>query len=120
MSQQKLLAEQRRGSLLPPVGRRSRHGLSPDALGGLLARQRGLCPVCGDPLGATYSIDHDHALARTHPHGEMTGCGSCVRGALHLECNSVVGFARDRPETLEGAARYLRAWYNLKRHESHT
>lgn len=74
------------------------YGLAPGGYEALLAIQGGTCPIChrGDGHGAKrFAIDHDH----------LTGE---VRGALHSECNRLLGWARDNPEVFDRAAYYLR------------
>lgn len=74
------------------------YGLAEGAYEALLEIQGGTCPICqrGDGHGAKrFAIDHDHA----------TGA---VRGALHSECNRLLGWARDNPEVFDRAAAYLR------------
>jgi hypothetical protein len=45
---------------------------------------------------ATWNIDHDHQTGK-------------VRGLLCGFCNSLLGYAKDDPATLESAIRYLEA-----------
>lgn len=82
---------------------RKRYGISLDDLRAMFDYQHGLCAVCDEPLppidqkiGTTgTNIDHCHVTGR-------------IRGLLHARCNSMLGHAKDRPEVLEKAARYLR------------
>lgn len=63
-----------------------------------LKDQGGRCDICGadKPEGnGTWHVDHDHA----------TGA---VRGLLCLNCNALLGHARDSELILEFAAAYLR------------
>jgi hypothetical protein len=89
--------------------RRSRHGLSPNEIDALLRAQRGVCAICGtrDPGQVSWSVDHDHALALTHPHNLNFGCRYCVRGLLCESCNSMLGRARDNSAVLRAGADYL-------------
>lgn len=62
--------------------------------------QGGQCAICkteiGRPseVGVTTHIDHDHDTGK-------------VRGLLCPHCNLMLGHAKDNPETLRTAARYL-------------
>lgn len=66
----------------------------------LLARQRGLCAICGSdkPGGrGLMHVDHDHATGR-------------VRGLLCNACNRAIGQMADDPVRLRAAADYLESW----------
>lgn len=73
------------------------YGLTEDDVTKLKVKQEGRCAICRERLlsGTGTHIDHDHA----------TGC---VRGLLCPFCNHMLGNARDNPEYLIEAARYLR------------
>lgn len=92
-----------------PTGSR-RHGLSMDIISGMAAKQGGRCAICRGPLPLTPIVDHDHALAATHPHRTERGCSRCVRGLLCDSDNLLLGFAKDDPRILLSAVAYLRAW----------
>ena len=72
------------------------YGMSLSDYEALLAEQGGGCAICGGPPGNQkgYHIDHDHE----------TGA---VRGILCQGCNHTLGGARDNPDTLIAAAKYL-------------
>ena len=81
----------------------------------LLAKQNGLCPVCGDILEPdlydgrnpeSIAVDHDHACCS----GEKS-CGLCVRGLIHGRCNRGLGFFKDNPSVCRMAAEYLEAFH---------
>ena len=73
-----------------------RYGLTPEDVAALLDVQGNVCAVCGKPFGTRKQyIDHDH------------GTGA-VRGVVHMECNTLMGLAKDDPVLLEKAAAYLR------------
>ena len=75
---------------------KSRYGITPLDFQELLDRQHNVCPVCKqDFTHRKRYIDHDHATGK-------------VRGIVHMQCNTLMGLAKDDPKTLEGAARYLR------------
>lgn len=93
---------------------RARHGLSPKVIAAIMHHQRGRCGVCIQPLGKTYSIDHDHAQALLDGHDVSTGCPRCVRGLVCAACNSMLGFARDDPRTLRAGARWVEAFRSLR------
>ncbi|CAL9431325.1 hypothetical protein SUDANB21_02057 [Streptomyces sp. enrichment culture] len=71
----------------------------------MLARQNGVCAICGLPSddGLTLSIDHDHTCCPS----PATSCGECVRGLLCTACNHGIGKFRDDPARLRAAAAYL-------------
>lgn len=84
------------------------HRLPPGTVEAMVARQGGMCLICGGPLGEGYVVDHDHELARRDGHDDRHGCPRCVRGLLDARCNGLLGFALDNPELLERAAAYVR------------
>lgn len=64
--------------------------------------QERVCGLCGDPLAWEDSVlDHDHACCRTR--NTRRTCGECDRGALHRNCNTILGLAGDKVETLTRA-----------------
>jgi len=71
------------------------YGLTIEQYNGMLAKQNGVCAICGSPPnGKNLSIDHDHNT-------------NIIRGLLCQNCNSMLGFAHDSIECLVKAARYL-------------
>jgi Recombination endonuclease VII len=78
-----------------------RHGITPDQYAALLARQQGVCAVCGAERDRL-RIDHDHACCP----GRYS-CGRCIRGLLCARCNRLVG-AIERGIAAKAAA-YLAA-----------
>src|ERR1700757_418833 len=53
------------------------------------------CAACNEPFGEDKrAVEHCH------------GCG-CIRGAVHLKCNTSMGSAGDDPEKLRRLAEYL-------------
>lgn len=91
---------------------RARHGLTMREIGALLHSQGNACRICGTTAFG-YSgpvVDHDHALAASHPHPVTRGCRSCVRGMLCDPCNRGLGDFRDDPARMRRAAEYLEAW----------
>lgn len=73
---------------------KSKYGLTLADLDLMLVRQGGHCPICLDPLGPIYYIDHCHLTKK-------------VRGLLHNKCNLLLGHAGDSPATLGLARLYL-------------
>lgn len=82
-------------------------GLTPDEYDALVAKQGGLCGICGDPLG---SYDEpSHADAQSYrPHVDHDHATGAVRGILCGPCNRGLGFMRDSVAVLERAVEYLR------------
>jgi len=85
-----------------------KYGITPEQYDALLAAQAGGCGVCGtkEPTWrgqqANFRIDHDHGCCP----GEKT-CGKCIRGLLCGNCNTMLGMAKDNPDTLRRALIYL-------------
>lgn len=89
--------------------RLAQHGLSQQEYDSLLRMQEGKCPVCNEQLPDDNAVGHDAAVI-DHDHACCPGrysCGRCVRGILHRQCNSAIGFFRDNPTALRNAASYL-------------
>ena len=73
------------------------YGVTLELYSSLLAEQGGVCAIClsSDPAGkGSFCVDHDH----------RTGV---VRGLLCSRCNSILGYAKDNPETLARGSVYL-------------
>jgi Recombination endonuclease VII len=68
------------------------YGLTPEQYIALLEYQQYLCAVCRIANGKTkaLAVDHDHALAKLHPHDVKKACVECVRGLLCGPCNQHV------------------------------
>lgn len=49
-------------------------------------------------------VDHDHLCCEY-------GCAKCIRGVLCRKCNTMIGCAKDIPETLCNGAKYLELWH---------
>ncbi|MBT2484859.1 hypothetical protein J7E28_09105 [Microbacterium sp. ISL-108] len=77
------------------------YGLTPERLMQMYVAGS-VCELCGDRTKT--AIDHDHACCA----GEGS-CGECVRGTLCLNCNHMLGSARDSPEVLRAAIAYLQS-----------
>jgi hypothetical protein len=74
------------------------YGLTLDQYDALVAEQRGLCAICGEPpakgRGRRLVVDHDHQT------GE-------IRGLLCGLCNVALGYLREDPKLFERAKAYL-------------
>jgi Recombination endonuclease VII len=78
----------------------------------LLDLQGGRCACCGDELDidlrprpgrlSRVHVDHDHSCC-----AGARSCGKCVRGILCVNCNAMLGRAKDDPERLRSGAEYL-------------
>lgn len=68
------------------------YGLTPAQYVALLVYQNYLCAVCKVANGKTkaLAVDHDHRLAKLHPHDEKKACVDCVRGLLCSVCNQIL------------------------------
>lgn len=77
-----------------------RYGITPEQHDEMLARQNGLCAICGNPptggirAASRLHIDHDHLTKR-------------VRELLCNSCNNGLGRFRDDPVLLRMAADYI-------------
>ena len=61
----------------------------------MLEEQNGVCAICKlPPTGKTLGVDHNHKTGK-------------VRGLLCLNCNFLLGFAKETIENLKAAIRYL-------------
>lgn len=80
----------------------SRHGLTA-ADRALIAYPTG-CQICGheEPGNKGWVVDHDRSCCS----GDKS-CPQCRRGVVCCYCNSMLGFAFDRVETLRRAIDYL-------------
>ena len=83
---------------IQPILRRGQlkrlYGLSPADYDALLAKQDGVCPICGKPSEETLCVDHCHA----------TGT---IRGLLCRKCNIALGCYEDDPATMITSLAYL-------------
>ncbi len=87
------------------VSQRKRHGLT-QAERIQIAEAQGGCAICGhaEPGKKGWVVDHDRACCP----GDKS-CPKCRRGVVCQWCNSVLGYAFDRVETLTAAIAYLQA-----------
>jgi len=79
----------------------SLHGITEVDFEIMFKEQNGVCAICCQPEIAKFNGKIQH-LAVDHDH--VTGI---VRGLLCLNCNHVLGKAKDNPEILRKAADYL-------------
>jgi recombination endonuclease VII len=72
------------------------YGWTPEKYDSELAKQHGLCALCGKPPlpGEILRVDHSHKT------GEP-------RGLIHQHCNSLLGFAREDTAILLAAIAYI-------------
>jgi hypothetical protein len=70
------------------------YGISPADYDALLAKQDGVCAICGKPSEETLCVDHCHA----------TGT---IRGLLCRKCNIALGCNEDDPATIITSLAYL-------------
>lgn len=72
-------------------------GVSRTVLDRMLAKQRGVCALCGDPpKRKALALDHCHRTGR-------------VRAFLCHPCNGALGLLKDDPSRCDRAAAYLRS-----------
>ena len=76
--------------------RNKKYGLTPEQYDSMYLEQFGICALCHEPFGDQKPcVDHCHITNK-------------VRGLIHMGCNSMIGYAKDNPETLELGAEYLK------------
>ena len=82
----------------PDIWRRQsllrRYGLTLEQYDTLFENQDGRCAICRKDAGPILHVDHCHN-------------SKAVRGLLCGSCNRMLGMAKDDPEILRGAIRYL-------------
>ena len=99
----------RRKELYVPERRRAqnlaKYNLTPEAFDKIMARQGGVCAICGiSPAPGTFlHVDHDHSCCPE----SLRSCGRCVRGLLCTACNNGLGRFRDDATLLAKAIAYL-------------
>jgi len=69
-----------------------RHGLTQADIIWMHTIQNGLCPLCGKSLGKNFVVDHSHQTGK-------------IRGLLHRQCNSMLGFFETRLQSILDYAR---------------
>lgn len=92
-----------------------RHGMTHVRMMDMIRAQDGLCPICLVKLtpgtwrsaNTTPTVDHDHGCCPG-----QGSCGRCVRGVLCSLCNRMLGHAKDDPERLRMALKYLENQWN--------
>lgn len=72
----------------------------------MLLDQDGRCEICKTEFGEGKRegpyVDHDHSCCPGY-----RSCGKCVRGLLCVKCNTLLGMAKDSPDVLRSALKYL-------------
>lgn len=83
---------------------RNRYLLTSQQFRDMYESQDGKCAICSTSFTSRSSIhvDHDHSCC---PGGKS--CGSCVRGLLCRNCNTMIGMANDSVDILKRAVTYL-------------
>jgi hypothetical protein len=71
-----------------------RYGITLEEFEEFLSKQNNACSICEEAFIKTPHIDHDHKTKK-------------VRGLLCSNCNTMLGLAKDSPQILERAIRYL-------------
>ena len=79
---------------------RKNYGITTDQVVRMLERQGGKCAICGVTMAAPGSAPTSMVVDRCH-------ASSKVRALLCNHCNRAIGFARDNPDVLRAAARYV-------------
>jgi hypothetical protein len=79
-----------------------RYGITKEVFLNLLAEQKNCCCICLEPfVNQKPHVDHCHKTGK-------------VRGLLHKQCNSLLGFAKDKQAVLLSAINYLNKHSNEK------
>jgi|ERR1035437_285787 hypothetical protein len=76
------------------------HGWTQQMYETTLFEQGNVCALCRLPFTKNNRPCADHRHSKPPE----------PRGVLHSHCNSLIGFAKDNPETCRAAAEYLEAW----------
>ena len=78
-------------------GLKFNYGITPEAFHSMLAKQGGVCAICGKAEWGrkTPYIDHDHGSKKN------------IRGILCVRCNTALGMIRDNIETAKSMVVYL-------------
>lgn len=88
---------------------RRQYAMTIDDYYSMLKSQGGVCAICGstEPVGRGnwFAVDHDRSCCPT----DRT-CGKCVRALLCSHCNLFIGNAKENPEILRAAIRYIETW----------
>lgn len=81
-----------------------RYGVTIEQYNNLLDQQNNRCAICKEEEenGRPFHIDHDHSCCPG-----KNSCGECVRKLLCYACNWGLGFFKDNPVFLRGAAEYV-------------
>lgn len=104
----KYLVDYRAGNTLTGRQNKDRRRSYRDRRNDLWAAQNGLCALCQKPLELDAAVlDHDHKCC--YKMIPRDACGNCDRGALHLNCNLLLGHAQDDVDLLALAIAYLEA-----------
>ena len=97
----------------PLYARYKRYGVKPEQIKVLHWLQRGLCPVCEQPLSIetlsntslhNFHVDHDHGCPN---HPSYKGCSDCIRGLLHGPCNTALPSIEKSPRLRAALKEYL-------------
>lgn len=77
-------------------------GLSTKQVLAIIAKQKGVCAICGnaETMVGNGGVVRELCLDHCHATGK-------IRGAICSACNGVLGYARDNTNTLRAAAIYL-------------
>lgn len=81
----------------------TKYGITPEDFDNLYNEQKGCCKGCGihqSELAKRISVDHDHATNK-------------VRGLLCQPCNTIIGLAKEDPNTLLELVNYINENNNL-------
>ena len=85
----------------------TRYRLTEEEYDTLFADQSGVCAICkmAQSYGRALAVDHDHACCPG-----KSSCGSCIRGLLCNNCNTVLGHLRDDVDLMRKAVDYLTSY----------
>lgn len=90
-----------------------KYGLTLEDYDRMLVAQNGVCAVCRKPPleNKHLVVDYNHVEGyRKLPAEEKV---KYIRGLLHSNCNSVLGYAGDDPDVLNAAATYLKKFIDI-------
>jgi hypothetical protein len=98
---------------------KGRYGLSLAEYGELFKAQKGLCALCDEPMlpggprTEKPSVDHDHTCCPVSK--ARKACGKCVRGLIHIRCNTGLGAFKDDMTLLQKGINFLKRYEAKKR-----
>lgn len=86
----------------------AKYGITSNQYLELLKSQDYMCKCCRDPWNSprrNWPVDHDWKCCPSN-----ATCGECIRGIICMDCNIMLGHAKDEGYRLNAGIRYLSEW----------